>query len=75
MGGALRPRFAGDQDGPPFPRCFGGSRYPRPLVTVDAYVQAPCHLEVFTVGWVGHRARSRAAARAGNFAGFGLLLR
>jgi hypothetical protein len=70
-GGAVRPRFAGL----PFPRSFRGSHYPRPLVTVDAYVQAPGHLEVFTVGWVGHRAKSRAAARAGNFAECGLLPR
>jgi hypothetical protein len=75
MGGALCPRFAGDQDGLPFPRCFGSSGYRRPLVTAGAYVQAPCHLDVLAVGWVGHCAQSRAAARAGNFAGFGLLPR
>jgi hypothetical protein len=56
MGGALRPRFAGDQDGPPDPSLLWGLRYPRPQVKVDAYVQAPCHLEVLAVGWVGHRA-------------------
>lgn len=56
MGGALCPRFAGDQDGPRFHHFFGGWRYPRPLVTVDAYVQALCHLEVLAVDWVGHRA-------------------
>ena len=56
MGGALYPRFAGDQDGPRFHRFSGGWRYPRPLVTVDAYVQALCHLEVLAVDWVGHRA-------------------
>ena len=56
MGGALCPRLAGDQDGPRFHRFFGGWRYPRPLVTVDACVQALCLLEVLAVDWVGHRA-------------------
>ena len=58
---ACRPGFTDGQDGDPLPHPFGG----RPLVTVSL-----CHLEVFTVGSVGHRLQSRAAVREGNFAWF-----